>query len=150
MANTLSVGVGWSSHFKRSWRKSLLYRKLRYAYRAPAFFAEAMLADGANIKILRFDEALAAADLDGTSGQLAESVELFYCASHGEYKTHSYSLILHDADWKPCAMGLGTNRLAVAVFDTCDLLDLHDPVWPNQWVSSGVCLSGHGSHRLNR
>jgi hypothetical protein len=136
MANTLSVGVGWSSHFKRSGLKSLLYRKLRYAYRAPAFFAEAMLADGANIKILRFDEALVAADLDGTSGQLAESVEFFYCASHGEYKTPSYSLILHDADWKPCAKGLGTSRLAVAVFDTCDLLDLNDPVWPNQWVSS--------------
>ncbi len=55
MANKLSIGVGWSSHFMRSGLKSLLYRKLRYAYRAPAFFAEAMLADNADIKFLRFD-----------------------------------------------------------------------------------------------
>src|SRR5258708_8380206 len=136
MATKLSVGVGWSSHFKRSGLKSLLYRKLRYAYRAPAFFAEAMLGHGANIKLLRFDEALISADLDGTSAPLAESVDLFYCVSHGEYKAASYSLILHNGDWKPCANGLGTNRLAVAVFDTCDLLDLRDPAWPNQWVSS--------------
>ncbi len=136
MANKLTIGVGWSSHFKRSGLKSLLYRKLRYAYRAPAFFAEAMLADGANVKFLRFDEGLIPADLDGTSDQLAESVEFFYCASHGEYKSPSYSLILHNADWKPCAKGLGTKTLAVAVFDTCDLVDLSDPAWPNPWISS--------------
>jgi hypothetical protein len=135
MVSKLSIGVGWCSHFKRSGLKSLLYRKLRYAYRAPAFFAEAMLAKDARVKFLRFDEALVAADLDGTCSQLAE-VDLFYCASHGEYQAHSYSLILHDADWKPCVQGLGTNRLAVAVFDTCDLLDLKDPTWRNQWVSS--------------
>jgi hypothetical protein len=109
---------------------------LRYAYRAPAFFAEAMIADGATIKFLRFDEALTAPDLDGTSARLAESVDFFYCASHGEYKTSSYSLILHNADWKPSAKGLGTNRLVVAVFDTCDLLDLKDPKWPNPWIAS--------------
>lgn len=136
-----SIGVGWSTHFERGW-KSFYYRKLRYAYRAPAFFAEAMLAAGANIKFLRFDEGLSAADLDGTSGKLAESVEIFYCASHGEYKSSSYSVILCEKDWKPCARGLGasaglgTNGPSVAVFDTCDLLDPKDPNWPNEWVSN--------------
>jgi hypothetical protein len=136
MANKLSVGIGWSTHFKRSGIMSLPPRKLRYAYRAPAFFGEAMLADGANIEILRFDESLVAADLDGTSDVLAESVDFFYCASHGEYKKHSYSMILHDSDWKPCFNGLGRDRLAVAVFDTCDLLDPSDPMWPNEWESN--------------
>src|SRR4051794_23123513 len=110
MATNVSLGIGWSSHFKRSGLKSLLYRKLRYAYRAPAFFAEGMLSHGANISFLRFDEALKKADLDGTSGRLADSVEFFYCASHGEYKTSSYSLILNQADWTPSLTGLGTSK----------------------------------------
>jgi hypothetical protein len=97
---------------------------------------EVMLAGNATMKFLHFDEALLPADLDGTSKQLAESVDLVYFSSHGEYKAHSYSLILHDSDWKPCGKGLGTTSLAVAVFDTCDLLDLNDPAWHNPWVSS--------------
>ena len=136
MANKLSIGVAWSSHFERSGLKSLLYRKLRYAYRAPAFFAEGMLAYGANLGFLRFDEGLKTTDLDGTSDQLADSVQFFYCASHGEYKPSSYSLILYQADWKPCTTGLGNSKLAVAVFDTCDLIDLKDPAWPNPWIAS--------------
>jgi hypothetical protein len=136
MPRKLSIGVGWSSHFKRTGVQSLFYRKLRYAYRAPAFFLEAMLADNAHIKFLRFDEALLPADLDGSPNQLAESVDLVYFASHGEYRAHSYSLILHGSDWKPCAKGLGTSSLSVAVFDTCDLLDLNDPAWNDPWVSS--------------
>ena len=135
MPRQLSIGVGWSSHFKRAGIQSLFYRKLRYAYRAPAFFLEAMLANNAAVKFLRFDEALLPGDLDGTSGHLAESVDLVYFASHGEYKAHSYSLILHGSDWKPCATGLGVSSLSVAVFDTCDLLDLNDSAWHNAWVS---------------
>lgn len=132
----LSIGIGWSSHFQRPGLQSLFYRKLRYAYRAPALFMEAMLADNARIKFLRFDEDLLPVDFDGTSDQLAESVDLVYFASHGEYRAHSYSLILHGADWKPCTKGLGTSSLSVAVFDTCDLLDLNDSAWQSSWVSS--------------
>lgn len=136
MLSHVSLGIGWSSHFKRSGLQSLLYRKLRYAYRAPAFFAEGMLASGVNVSFLRFDETLRTADLDGTKDRLADSVELFYCASHGEYKPSSYSLILHQANWKPCNTGLGKNKLAVAIFDTCDLIDLNDNGWPNPWITS--------------
>jgi hypothetical protein len=100
-----------------------------------------MLAHGITIGVIRFDESLIARDLDGTSGQIAESGEFFYCASHGEYRSSSYSVILHSADWNPCTRGLGLNRLAVAVFDTCDLLDLNDPTWSNSWTASvGVHL----------
>jgi hypothetical protein len=135
-----SIGVGWSSHFERPGLQSFFYRKLRYAYRAPTFFLEAMLANNVDVKFLRFDEALACADLDGTTGQLAESADLVYFASHGEYKAHGYSFILHGSDWRPCAKGLGTGSLSVAVFDTCDLVDLSDPSWRNAWISSA------GSH----
>jgi hypothetical protein len=131
-----SIGVGWSSHFERPGLQSLFYRKLRYAYRAPSFFLEAMLANQALLKFLRFDEALVHGDLDGTDGQLAESADLVYFASHGEYKAHGYSLLLHESDWKPCSTGLGTGSLSVAVFDTCDLVDLNDSSWRNDWISS--------------
>jgi hypothetical protein len=130
-----SIGVGWSSHFERPGLQSFFYRKLRYAYRAPTFFLEAMLANNATVKFLRFDEALACADLDGTTGQLAESADVVYFASHGEYKAHGYSFILHGSDWRPCTKGLGTSS-SVAVFDTCDLVDLSDPSWRNAWISS--------------
>jgi hypothetical protein len=138
MPRKLSIGVGWSSHFHRTGLRNLYhhYRKLRYAYRAPAFFMEAMLANNATIKFLRFDESLVSADLNGNSKQLAESVDLVYFSSHGEYKAHSYSLILHGSEWKPCDQGLGADSLSVAVFDTCDLLDLNDSAWHNAWVSS--------------
>jgi hypothetical protein len=131
-----SIGVGWSSHFERPGLQSLFYRKLRYAYRAPSFFLETMLGDQAHVKFLRFDEALLRDDLDGTSAQLAESADLVYFASHGECHAQGYSLILHDSDWKPCAKGLGTGSLSVAVFDTCDLVNLHDPAWREAWIAS--------------
>jgi hypothetical protein len=131
-----SIGVGWSSHFERPGLQRLFYRKLRYAYRAPSFFMETMLAHQAHLKFLRFDEALVHGDLDGTCGQLTESADLVYFASHGEYKAHGYSLILHGSDWKPCSTGLGTGSLSVAVFDTCDLVDLNDSSWRNDWVSN--------------
>ena len=132
----VSIGIGWSSHFERPGLLSFRYRKLRYAYRAPSFFLEAILANQAEVKFLRFDEELVHEDLDGTSGKIGESADLVYFASHGEYKAHGYSLALHDADWQPCAKGLGTGSLSVAVFDTCDLVDLNDTSWRDAWISS--------------
>lgn len=142
MPNQARVGVGWSTHFiGGGLLRQLRYRRLRYAYRAPAFVAETLVADGSKLKFLNFDEGLQVADLDGTNQALACSVDLFYIASHGEYtSTSTYKLILHSGDWQVSGLDLGNNAPSVAAFDTCDLLDLNDAQWHSAWQSAGPSL----------
>jgi Family of unknown function (DUF6345) len=142
MPNTVSVGIGWSTHFPGGGLiRKLKYRRLRYAYRAPAFVAEAMVADGSTLGFLNFDERLKVADLDGTNQALACSVDFLYVASHGEYTSSStYKLILHTGEWPVSGSDLGAGAPSVAAFDTCDLLDLNDPQWPTAWQTAGSSL----------
>lgn len=142
MPNTLRVGIGWSTHFPGGgWLNKVRYRRLRYAYRAPAFVAEGMVTDGSVLSFLRFDEALTASDLDGTTDALAGAVDFFYVASHGTCATPGqYKLILHSGEWAVSGADLGSSGPSVATFDTCDLVDLTDPGWVSPWLTAGPSL----------
>ncbi|WP_159425470.1 DUF6345 domain-containing protein [Streptomyces sp. fd1-xmd] len=133
MNGSLRLGVGWSTHFDRPWPMRIFYRRLRYAYRAPSLFVERMLDTGSSIGFLRFDEELLAEDLDGTRTSLADAVDFLYLSTHGETKSADYKVVLHGADWSPAASGLGAGGPVVAVFDTCDLLDLSEVNWMDPW-----------------
>jgi hypothetical protein len=135
---TTRLGVGWSTSFKRPWPRQVLYRQLRYAYRAPAFFAAEMVSQHAELAFMRFDDDLRVDDLDGTVGSLATSVDVLYLAAHGSARNGIYRASLHDDDWTPAEMGLGSEAPAVAVFDTCDLVDLGNPRWHAEWSKPSV------------
>jgi hypothetical protein len=131
----LKVGIGWSTEFDRGWQR-LWYRRLRYAYRAPSFFADLFLEKGYSINFVRFDESLLLRDLDGTSGRITENVDLLYIATHGESHNSGYRVALRDQDWAPFASSFGCSGPSVAVFDTCDLINLGDANWLGSWVSN--------------
>ncbi len=135
MPNSLTVGVAWATEFARPGLDRLRYRRLRYAYRAPSFFAGSMLAGGCAVRFVRFDEELQLEHLDGTAGRLTDDVDLLYVATHG-YCSSGYRVALRDADWAPCAGDFGASGPSVAVFDTCDLVNLNDPQWWQAWVSA--------------
>lgn len=100
-----------------------------------------MIANGGHIRFIGIDERLSASDFDGSQQMLADSVDLLYVASHGEYTSAStYRLILHADEWSVSGLNLGAGGPSVAVFDTCDLLDLNDPQWPTAWRSAGAAL----------
>ncbi|EFG78421.1 hypothetical protein HMPREF0591_1664 [Mycobacterium parascrofulaceum ATCC BAA-614] len=142
MPASITVGVGWSTHFPGSLIRKFTYRQLRYAYRSPSFVADAMLARGSHLRFFTFDERLTARDLDGTANAIADSIDLLYVASHGEYSRGSstYKFILHSGEWLVPSGNFGAAGPSVAVFDTCDLIDLADPQWHKAWRTAGPQL----------
>ncbi|MEV6236619.1 DUF6345 domain-containing protein [Lentzea sp. NPDC051838] len=142
MPNNLRIGVGWSTHFpRRGVLNQARCRRLRYAYRAPSFVTEEMVADGSELTFLKFDEGLAISELDGTNNALASNVDFFYVASHGTCATPpQYKLILHGGEWPITGADLGVNGPSVATFDTCDLVDLKHARWKAPWETAGAQL----------
>jgi hypothetical protein len=136
---TLRVGAAWCTHFSGVVR-SAKHRRLRYAYRAPAFFADESLRSGMEIAFLRFDADFETRDLDGTVGNLAQAADVLYISSHGKTANTGFSAILHSSDWLPAVAGTGGTRPVVAVFDTCDLIDPADPAWNRHWEVSTIGL----------
>src|SRR4051812_35613630 len=112
----MRIGLAWSTYFDRPWHKRWLYRRLRFAYRAPSLFMAARVAAGDQIEFLTFDEMLTADDLDGTAATLAHSVDLLYLAAHGACPQGQFQAILQRRDWEPARSGLGDVRPVVAVF----------------------------------
>ncbi|MEA2233091.1 MAG: hypothetical protein QOD83_2907 [Solirubrobacteraceae bacterium] len=139
----VTVGALWCTHYSGSVR-ALKYRRLRYAYRAPAFFADESLRSGMSVEFLRFDADFETRDVDGSTSALAETVDIVYVSCHGTTGNHGYSAILCSSDWLPAAAGTGASRPVVIVFDTCDLIDLGDPAWRRHWqvptVGAGLRL----------
>jgi hypothetical protein len=94
---------------------------------------------GHEIQFLICDDLLQLADLDGTSRRLQNDVQLLYVMTHGEFKNTGYEVCLHSADWVPGTTGIGQNNLAVAVFDTCGLIDKSSiPNWQAVWRTANV------------
>jgi hypothetical protein len=121
------VGIGWSTYFMRRKRR-LPVRRLRYAYRSPSFFLEAMRAQGHSADFVLIDERWDVQDFDGKRATLQDSVDVLYVCTHGQTGTGGYRALLHGADWEPFVTGIGNGTGPwVAVFDTCDLIDLTDP-----------------------
>ena len=129
---TVSAGAGWCTHFSGT-RRVLRHRRLRYAYRAPSFFADEWLRGGNRIEFLRFDESVDACDFDGTQAALAEHVDVLYIATHGSNNAAGYRTILHGSDWEPALGGFGPNGPSVVIFDTCDLVSLSNRNWNVPW-----------------
>jgi hypothetical protein len=138
----LHVGITWCTQFKRSSWQPWSYWALPDIYRGPSFFAALMVAYGhADIRLVRIDETLELADFDGTRGKIAESVELFYIATHGKFRPPGYSVCLQQTDWWPMQSGLGGSGPKIAVFETCNLVkcDKQSCNQPQCNWTNGVC-----------
>src|SRR6266542_2360556 len=115
----LKIGVAWCTEFARRtrWTPSWWsHPSLPEVGRGPVLFAGLMRERSrATVEMIALDEKLEVGALDGTSGRVAESVDLFYLATHGEFKNQEYFADLHAADWSPTISGLGAGGPAVAV-----------------------------------
>jgi hypothetical protein len=118
-----NIGILWCTFFqRRSWLQLSL--RLADAYRPPSLFASVMKSNGHDVEFLVCDEFLDVADLNGTKRKLPDDVELLYFLSHGELVASGFEALLHSVNWQPGgAPGIGNGKLAVAVFDTCHLIN---------------------------
>jgi hypothetical protein len=130
---TLSVGVAWVTHFQRKGYQRLLYRRLRYAYRAPSLFMQGMLEAGDDAKLLLVDESLADTCLD--PGGTCQQVDLLYLSTHGMAGAGGFELCLHMLDRSLLAGGFGDDGPAIVVLDCCDLVDLTVGGWDKTWAT---------------
>jgi Family of unknown function (DUF6345) len=128
---TITLGVVWATHFQRHGLNKLWYRRLRYAYRAPSLFLEGMLASGAEVQLVTFDENLDDADLE--PGGAAQQVDILYVATHGLRGSSGFELALHAGDWPLLGGGFGDHGPSIVIFDCCDLVDLGGTDWDEQW-----------------
>ena len=136
MTININIGVAWSTHFQRQGLNKLWYRRLRYAYRAPSLFLEGMLAAGANVKFVTFDENLVDQDLD--QGGDAQQVDILYVATHGMSGASGYELALHADDWPVLSGGFGDQGPAIVIFDCCDLADPTVTGWDQAWRTGKI------------
>jgi len=129
---TIKIGVLWCCYFNRSIFG--FRRQLQHAYRPPSLFASKMRDASHEVQFLVCDDMLQTSDLDGTTRKLQDDVQLLYIMTHGEFHSTGYEACLHAANWKPAAAGIGQKNLAVAVFDTCELIDSGSATsWQTVW-----------------
>jgi hypothetical protein len=133
----LNVGVAWSTYFERRGFQRLQYRRLRYAYRAPSYFLQGMLARDDHPAFLEFDEDLTGADLSGFNASSAQ-LDILYVASHGMTTSSGYEVALNASDWAMMTSEFGKTGPKVVIFDTCDLVDTSSPNWINNWRTSSI------------
>jgi hypothetical protein len=142
LSNALSIGVLWCTHFQsRGFLKTPL--RLRSAYRPPSLFASKMRDAGHNVEFLVCDEMLGVADFNGATRSLQDRAQILYLMTHGHFIGSGYDVYLHSTNWSPGATGIGRAKLAVAIFDTCELIDSKSLVsWQSIWsrASFGVQL----------
>jgi hypothetical protein len=125
--------AGWSTTFDRGLFSPLRYRRLRFAYRAPTFFLQAITAAGIDVSYVGIDECLTAGSI--SSGR-RELPWILWVTTHGEFTQrgfqfdlHSKDVGLHEVDWQ----GSGPS---VLILDTCDCVDLGEPNWERRWLST--------------
>jgi len=136
----LSIGTLWCTFFKRPGLTSRLrIRDLEDAYRPPGLFASEMVDGGHRVEFVTCDEEAHPSDFDGTHRTLQDTVHLLYVMTHGRYKATGYEVLLHTTDWAPGSTkaGLGQNKLVVAVFDTCELIDGNQN-WRAGWSGANL------------
>lgn len=92
---------------------------------------------GHNVLSLACDEELRLSDLDGSNRTIQEDVDILFITSHGEFLPGGYHALLHQANWLPSITGIGQAKLAVAVFDTCFLID-GSRNWRAQWTTANL------------
>jgi hypothetical protein len=87
-----------------------------------------MRAQGHPADFLLIDENLDVKDFNGVRAALQDSVDILYVCMHGKTAPGKYQAELYAADWQPFVTGIGNGPGPwIAVFDTCDLIDLSDP-----------------------
>jgi hypothetical protein len=154
----LELGIAWCSFFKRPGLLApIRYPALKQAYRAPSLFTGVMRDAGATVRHFACDDALDVAAYDGSAARHDDDVHLLYVMTHGESNATSYTSLWNTVDWAPGVTGLGGRRLAVAVFDTCNLIDTSNhPQWTQVWQgatlgsSLRVLLGFDGSATVDR
>jgi hypothetical protein len=135
----MDVSAVWCVFFKRKGVLSgLKYRSLKHAYRAPSLFLSKMRDAGHGVYLLTCDEELTLTDF--SSRRIHESAGIFYITTHGLFGSSGYRACLHRTDWQPAATGLGGASTAVAVFDTCYLIDSAQN-WKATWAAANPGLS---------
>ncbi len=140
MTPTFKLGVGWCTRFTHPIKRKLWPSRLASAYRAPCFFAAEMsqAARGHPIEFMTFDEELMVDQLDGSKARIQENSDVIYFSTHGGYSHGRYRVYLKRGEWFPTQVALGQKGPAIAVFDTCDLVDLSDANWSKEWQGSHI------------
>jgi hypothetical protein len=117
------IGTVWCTLFDDTWSRALQYLPLVHIWRGPSFFVSGAIRHSVgSIELVRFDEELHLDDLDGSRAQIAESVDLFYGASHGQFRQNQFSMALRDKDWYPAVSGFSSAGPKIAVFEACFLV----------------------------
>jgi|ERR1700723_593346 len=133
---SLEIGILWCGNFNRSGLVNKInIRPLRFAYRAPSLFLSRMRAAGNDIRFLYCDEDLRLADLDGSARTLQNEVDILYITTHGSFAPAGYEAFLDTQNWSPGVTGIGSSKLSVALFDTCELID-GTQNWQTIWSSA--------------
>lgn len=133
----MTVGVAWCTYFERTGWQRLQYRRLRYAYRAPSYFLQGMLATGNSARFVRFDDSLVKNDLAG-HGSPASQLDILYVSSHGMTTQAGYSVALTSADLALMSSGFGDFGPAIVVFDTCHLVESVSKTMMESWRTAAV------------
>jgi hypothetical protein len=134
----VDIGTLWCTFFKRPGLFSrFAIRELRHAYRAPSLFASKMRDAGHNVLSLVCDEELRLSDLDGSNRTIQDDVDILFITSHGQFLSGGYQTLLHKTNWLPSNTGIGHSKLAVAVFDTCFLID-GSQNWRTLWSKASL------------
>ncbi len=115
-------------------------RTLAYAYLPAGLFLSEMQAAGYSGTIVGCDQSCEVSNVDGTTGHVDDTGEIFYLSSHGRFTSSGFDAILHRTIWSPGSTGLGVSRLIVAVFDTCFLVD-GSVNWRLRWQAATVAPS---------
>ncbi len=93
---------------------------------------------GHDVQLLSCDEELVLTDF--STRRVHESADIFYLTTHGVFGPGGYCACLHKMDWWPRATGLGGSSTAVAIFDTCYLIDSAQN-WQAIWAAANVGVS---------
>ncbi|MGY4772225.1 DUF6345 domain-containing protein [Kribbella sp. CWNU-51] len=131
------VGVAWATYFQR--KPYQFYPRLRYAYKPPSLFLQAMIEAGDRAKWLGSDEQLVTSCFD-PQGR-AQQVDILYLSSHGLTGASGFEVALHAGDWPLFGGGFGDTGPTVVVFDCCELADVQVPNWKQDWETA---LLGQG------
>jgi hypothetical protein len=129
----MTVTVVWCVFFNRGLLGKLKYRALKYGYRAPSLFAGKMRDAGHDIQSVVCDEKLELKHFQ--MDRVHENATIFYISTHGIFDPSGYRACLNAVDWSPAVTGSGSNKTAVAVFDTCFLID-STLAWQAMWAKA--------------
>jgi hypothetical protein len=130
-----TIGILWCTYFDRGGKEDRSLRIVE-AYRPPSLFAHLMRKKSHTIELLYCDEQLKVTDLNGGTARIHDDVEILYVTTHGAFSsTAGHEISLNTTTW--FVNRLGHNKLSVAIFDTCSMID-GTAAWRAGWTAANL------------